>query len=263
MELTKDNYFTIENKYISNSRIGDWLKDKNYFYKKHVTGEIRNIKTEPMILGSACDLWLTKGREYFEKQYICVSRRNLKNPPEDVIELNQTQYEKIVSICTNVERQEAFKELKGHTSQQILTMPMELGLFEGLCGIPDWFKVEGKKAVITDFKTSEQAKNPIKYHYHCLDYGYYRQMAMYDLLIRFNFKDVEEILHRHIVAEKDPDGINSIYTFILSEERVNLEKDIILDTILPAIKSETEFAPSNVKWEDAVVIGSLNKDDEF
>jgi uncharacterized protein YfkK (UPF0435 family) len=258
MTLTKNNYFSIENKYISNSRINDWLKDKNYFYKKHITGEIENKKTTPMLIGSAVDTWLTGCRKDFENQYIVVSRRNLKNPPIRITELTQTQYNEIVSICESVERQDAYKEMKDHQTQQILTMPMDLGKFEGLCGIPDWFSIKGDKAVITDLKTAEQAKSAIKYHYHCLDYGYYRQMAVYDLLIRHNYPEVKEIEHRHLVVEKDSDDVNKVYTFILSAERVNMEKENILTNILPDIKKETEFAPSNIKWEDAVVIGEIN-----
>jgi len=258
--LTKENYFTIANKYISNSRIGDFLKDKHFFYQKHITGEIENKKTNPMLIGSACDRWLTAGKDMFLKEYICVSRRNLKSPPVGITELTQTQYDEIVAICESVERQDAYKELKDHTTQQILTMLMELGLFKGLCGIPDWFKVEGSKAIITDLKTAEQAKSSVKYHYHCLDYGYYRAMGFYDILIRHNYPEVKEVEHRHLVVEKDPDGVNKVYTFILSQERIELEKENILDNILPAIKSETEFAPSNVKWSDSVVIGEINSE---
>ena len=257
--LTKENYFSIENKYISNSRISDWLKDKHYFYQKHITGDIENKKTIPMLIGSACDCWLTDSRKAFELQYNVVARRNLKNPPSDVIEITQSQYDEIVGICESVERQDAYKAMKGHNTQEILTMPMELGLFEGLAGIPDWFSVQGSKATITDLKTAEQAKSSVKYHYHCLDYGYYRQMAVYDLLIRHNFK-VKEIEHRHLVVEKDSDGVNKVYTFILDAERIEMEKEFILLDILPAIKSETEFAPSNVKWSDAVVIGEINQE---
>jgi hypothetical protein len=258
--LTKDDYFSIRNKHISNSRIGDFLKDKNFFKKKHLTGEIENKKTTPMLIGSACDRWLTAGKDAFLKEYIAVSRRNLKSPPVGITELTQVQYDEVVSICESVERQDAFKELADHQKQQILTMPMELGLFEGLCGIPDWFKVEGSKTTITDLKTAEQAKIAVKYHYHCLDYNYYRQMAVYDLLIRHNFPEVKEVKHRHLTVEKDPDGIYKVYTFKLNLERIEMEKENILDNILPAIKAETEFAPSNVKWSDEVEIGEINQE---
>lgn len=261
--LNKNNYFTIENHYISNSRISDWLKDKHYFKLKHITGEIENKKTTPMLLGSACDRWLTAGKDTFLKEYIAVSRRNLKDPPKNIIELTPVQFEEVVAICESVERQDAFKELADHEKQRILTMDMDLGKFCGLCGQIDFFKVEGSKATITDLKTAEQAKSSVKYHYHCLDYRYYAQMAVYDLLIRHNYPDVKEVTHRHLVVEKDPDGVNKVYTFILDAERVEMEKENILDNILLAIKSETEFAPSNVSWSDSVVIGSLNKDDEF
>ena len=260
--LTKENYFSIENKYISNSRISDWLKDKHYFYQKHITGDIENKKTIPMLIGSACDCWLTDSRKAFELQYNVVARRNLKNPPSDVIEITQSQYDEIVGICESVERQDAYKAMKGHTTQKILTMPMELGLFCGICGVPDFFKIDGKTAVITDLKSAERADSPIKYYYHCLDYGYFRQAAMYKILLRYNFKDVEKIIFRHITVQKE-ENIYGVYTFILDDERIAMEEENILSNILPMIAKEKDFLPRNTKWSDAIVIGALNNDDDF
>ena len=36
MKLTHDNYFTLKNKYISNSKISDYLKDPSYYKAKHI-----------------------------------------------------------------------------------------------------------------------------------------------------------------------------------------------------------------------------------
>jgi hypothetical protein len=260
-QLTKDNYFSVDNHYISNSRIGDFLKDKYYFYQKHITGEIENKKTTPMLIGSACDRWLTAGKDTFLKEYIAVSRRNLKSPPVGIIELTPAQYEEVVAICESVERQDAFKELSDHTKQAILTMPMDLGKFCGLCGQIDFFKVEGSKATITDLKTAEQAKSSVKYHYHCLDYRYYSQAAVYQLLIKHNYPEVKDITFRHLVVEKNNDQVYNVYTFILDEERIAMEEENILSNILPEIAKEKDFLPNNIKWSDARTIGTLN--DEF
>jgi hypothetical protein len=263
MTLTKDNYFSIENKFISNSRIGDFLKDKHYFYQKHITGEIENKKTTPMLIGSACDRWLTAGKDTFLKEYIAVSRRNLKSPPVGIIELTPAQYEEVIAICESVERQDAFKELADHKKQQILTMPMELGLFEGIAGIPDWFKIDGKTAVITDLKTAERVDSPIKYYYHCLDYFYFRQAAFYKILLRYTFKEVEKITFRHLTVQKDVDQIHKVYTFILDDERISMEEENLMSNLLPMIAKEKDFLPSNVGWSEAIVIGALNNDDDF
>ena len=258
---TLAEYFTIKNRYLSNSRIGDFIKDKHYFYQKHIEGSVEQRRTDAMLIGGAVDCWLTKGRKCFEGEYIVVSRRNLKSPPLNVIELNQTQMEEITRICVNVEAQDAFKALAGHNTQQILTMPMDLGThFVGLCGIPDWFKVDGKTAVITDLKTAERADNVVKYFYHCLDYSYFRQAAIYAILVKYNFKEVENVTFRHITVQKDSDHIYKVFTFILDAERIAMERENVLTNILPAIAQEKEFKPSNVKWSDAQIIGSLNEE---
>jgi hypothetical protein len=263
MNLTKQNYFTTENKFISNSRIGDFLKDKHYFYQKHITGEIENKKTIPMLVGGAVDTWLTRGKDAFLKEYNILppkTKRNLKNPPIGIIELTQAQGEEIISICKSVESQDAFKELADHEKQRILTMDMDLGLFKGICGVPDFFKIDGKTAILTDLKTAERADSPIKYYYHCLDYSYFRQAAFYKILLRYNFKEVEKITFRHLTVQKDVDQIHKVYTFILDDERISMEEENILTNILPEIAKEKDFLPNNVKWSDARTIGSINED---
>ena len=260
--LSKDTYFSVKNHFLTNSRINDFLKDKNYCYKKNITGEIENKKTGPMTIGSGVDCILTDCREAFDKKYVVVARRNLKLPPKDIIELTQAQFDEIIAISESVARQDAYKEIKneGHIAQEILTMEMDLGKFCGLAGIPDWYKVNGQEAIITDLKTANQANSATKYFYHCLDYSYFRQAAMYSLLLKHKYPEIKNITCRHLVVETDVDGVNKVYTFILSEERINMEKEFILDIVLPAIKAETEFAPSNVKWSDSVVIGEINSE---
>lgn len=258
---TKEEYFTIKNRYLSNSRIGDWLKDKEYFKKRHITGEIESKKSDEFLIGSATDEWLTNSRKSFESKYICVSRRSLKNPPANIIELNNSQYSEVVEICESVERQDAYKELKDHQKQQILSMTMDLGTYwVGLAGIPDYFKVDGKNGIITDLKTVEQAKNAVKYHYRCLDYRYYSQAAVYSILLKHNFKEVENIVCRHISVEKDQNHIHHVYTFILDAERIEMEKENILTNILPEIAKEKLFLPSNTSWKEARTIGGIDNE---
>ena len=69
MKLTHNNYFTTENNYLSNSKIRDFLKDPDYFYKRHVTGEITFEPTPSMKIGSAVDLYLTGSPAAFRKAY--------------------------------------------------------------------------------------------------------------------------------------------------------------------------------------------------
>lgn len=255
MKLTKNNYYTV-NPYLTNSKITDWLKDKNYFYRKHVLGEIVSEPTDAMIIGSATDCWLTESEEKFRKLYVPVARRNLKNPPKGHTEVSQTMFEQIEAMSRRVEDTTFYKEVKRKkfTSQKILQYDVDLGKhFKGIAGIPDWFKVDKKKkqAVIVDLKTASSI-DPYKYHFHCEEYGYYRQQAMYRILLR-KLYGVVKIENYHLVIGKDSDKIYSVEAFRMGDERLNEEEKLIKST-LEEIAQETEFAPKDVSFNTAIEI---------
>jgi hypothetical protein len=254
MKLTKRNYYT-NTKYITNSRITDWLKDKNFFYRKNVLREVEDKMTDAMLLGKAVDVWLTDSEKSFRGQFIPVSRRNLKEPPVGYYEMSQALFDKAVAICQKIEQQQVMKELKGFNRQKILQKEMPLGLFEGIAGIPDWFRVfpEEKLAVIVDLKTAPSI-DPRRYHFHCLEYNYYRQQAMYQILVKENYPEVENYNSFHIVVEKDGDDIYNVAVFQLYQGLIDKEK-IKIKSILYDISQERKFLPRDVKFSDAILIG--------
>ncbi len=75
MKLNNDNYHTLESRYLTGSRIGDFLKCKRYFHDRHISGERRNIITDALITGSAVDTWLTRGEDAFKREFLAVPRR--------------------------------------------------------------------------------------------------------------------------------------------------------------------------------------------
>lgn len=254
-KLTKKNYYQTNNGWLTNSKINDWLKDKCYFYRKNILGTVPPKKTDAMLIGSAVDEWLTKGRKSFDKKYKLVSRRTSGND----YELNQTQYDHIVKMCEKIEIQDAYKSLKKHKKQVILSYPLELGRhFAGIAGMPDFLKINGNHANIVDLKTSAEMDSINKYHWHCENFGYYRQAAMYSLLVYLNYPEITDIICNHLVVEKDSDGIYNVFTYILSDDRIKFEINKILNT-LPEVAHETKFAARNASWFDAVTIGGMEK----
>ena len=158
--------------------------------------------------------------------------------------------------------QDAMKEVrKWFKTQIILQSDMDLGIFAGICGIPDAIYVdEAKKtAIIMDLKTAKTI-DPVKYHWHCLTYNYYRQMAVYNLLVKANY-NVEKITSQHLVLEKDGDGVYNCQTFILNPDRIQQEIGNVFN-ILEAIKNETKYLPNNTRWQDAIEIGGQKDKDE-
>lgn len=252
LKLTEANYYTRENMFITNSKIGDYLKDKAWFYKKHVLGIIEQGKSEALVIGSAVDCILTEGWDAFKGRYKPVARRNLKEPPVGYTELSETQYDQIVAMCERVMQQRAFKELAGFQTQKILQYDMPLGMFYGIAGKPDWFIVDGKRAIIRDLKTSATI-DPNKYYYHSLRYGYFRQQAMYQILLEKNY-GIKQFVSEHLTVEKDPDGVFNCQTFRLDQEIIEKEKQFIMD-VLWELSNEKEFLSNNVSFETPCLLG--------
>jgi hypothetical protein len=254
MKLTKDNYFTPENKYLSNSKISDWLTCKNFFYRKHITHELHTDRTTAMVKGSAVDDLLTQDvikSKYWVGDGRTKEAKDMRDAGFEVI--SETTYNEIMGMACAVEDTTAFKELKDFTTQDILQVEDPLGPhFIGLCGIPDFYKVSGKKCTIVDLKTAANV-DTVKYHYHCLDFGYYRQMAMYAFLLSSKYPEIEEFEFKHIVVEKKKD-IWPVKTFTLNRERIETE-EINLANILNDIANETEFKKQDASWENAEEIG--------
>jgi len=254
MKLNKKTYFTPENKYLSNSKCNDWLKGKEYFYKKHIAHELSSPITDALVTGSAVDTWLTEGKEAFDREYIVVSRRSRKGDVPWRYQLSSTMYDEIVGICEVAEKADAIQALGGHKKQVVLQTDIELGHWKGLCGVLDFLWVDGDDAIITDLKTTKSIV-PTKYHYSCLDYGYYRQLAMYGILVEKNF-GVKNIVYRHIAIEKNTDKIYKAQTFQISDDRINYERDVLFK-IFDDIKAEKEYKDPEVTWDSAITIGEV------
>ncbi len=262
MQLTHDNYHTLDNRYLTNSRIRDWIKDKRFFYERHISGERPGIvMTDALRVGKAVDTYLFEGEKAFRDKFIAVTRRNIKNPPINHTELTEKQYDDIERMMEVLNRQPAVKDLSDYETQKIITTDMPIGdHFCGLAGIPDWIKIDGDTCHLVDLKTVWDSDDR-KYHYKCVDFGYYRQFAVMTIIIRKNHPEVKNFTYRHLGVEKDKDGIFSPFAFYLANEQVELQVEFILDNIIPTLSKEKDFNPKEITWEEAITIGDIN--DEF
>jgi hypothetical protein len=258
MKLTEKNYHSIKNRYLTGSRIGDFLKDKRRFYEKHITGTHKSEPTTAMLLGSAIDAAVTRSMVKFNKLFYTVDlRKKDAELQPGKIRLTASQYEDALNIATKLLSQSAIKELKKHKAQVILTHDVPLGNhFIGYGGMLDWlgFDDTGTVAYITDLKSGGKP-TAREWHYKCLDFGYYRQGGLFSYLVLKNFPKVEKIVFRHIVVEKDNDDIYNCYTYIIDDFTIRTEINKILEVYAPAIANEKEFKANDAKWEEAVTVG--------
>ena len=255
MKLTSENYFTSENKHLSKSKIWDWKKDKQYFYKKNITGEIEFKVTDPMITGSAVDTWVTGSEALFREQYTFVTRRSRK-AGDYRHQLNPTMFSQIEKLSVSDLAQDAIKAIENYTSQKILQVDRKIGdHFDGLCGIPDWFNIDrdNNRAEIVDLKTTDDA-NPQKYYFKCEALGYFAQMAFYSMLINEIYNiPMENITYKHLVVEKDKLNINNCFAFELSQDKVmDAYKDVLV--MIEEISIEKDFKKHNANWDNPILI---------
>lgn len=252
-----DNYYSSGNRMLTQSKIKDFDKDPNYFYKKHITGEIEEKKTDTLRVGSAVDCWLTESRKAFENKYY-VPEGNRKSQADDYdFQLTDNMYKEIVGLCEAVERLTIYTDImKEYDSQVILYKKCKIGEhFDALAGIPDWIKIDtnNKKCSIIDYKTT-QSIVPQKYYFTCIDYGYFLQQAMYQKLVSMMYPQIKEFESWNLATEKDPKGIYKTGLFLLSQDRIKLET-IRLDKLIEEIKEEKKFSIADLTWDNYEVIG--------
>jgi hypothetical protein len=265
MELTREIYHTLENRYLTNSRIGDWLKCKRFFQERHITGQRPNgSATDALRVGQAVHTIAFYGEEKFRQEFVPAVRRNIKNPPLNVIELTEKQYEDVLVIGEVLRRQPAMIECADHVKETIIKIDVPIGEhFVGLAGIPDLIKIDNGVCTITDLKTAFDSDDR-KYHYKCLAFNYYQQFAVMTMILRgLRPEEIKKFVYRHIGIEKDPDGIFNPFVFTLANERVESFIDLVDKKIIPAIAAEKEFLPKSVDWKDAVVIGAMDEEIDF
>lgn len=259
MMLTLDNYHSLENRFLTNSRIGDWLKDKKFFFERHISGQRPGIvMTDALRIGKAVDTFISKGEKEFREKFIAVTRRNLKNPPINVTELTEKQFDDVIGMSEILLKQPAYKDLASYDKQAIITTELSLGEhFCGLAGIPDFMSIIGDTCIIVDLKTAWDTDDR-KYYYKCRDFGYFRQFAVMTIILRKTHPEIKNFIYRHIVIEKDKDSIFQPSVFTLANEQVEVEIDIITEYIIPDIAKEKDFKSKEIKWEDAVLIGTID-----
>jgi hypothetical protein len=264
MNINLTNYFSVNNRLLTGSKIKAFLQNKEYFYKRFISGEVIQKTTPSLTMGTLVDDLVGILDGVSTNKFVCVSRRNMKNPPKGYIELNKTMYEEAINISDAVIKTDAYKELisKKYIRQGILTYDMKLGEhFDALGGMLDFYLVEGDKGTIVDLKTTTSI-NPKDYYYTCLRYRYFEQLAIYRLLLKVNFPNVKTVKCYHLSVEKSQDMYNT-EVFEIDSERLDMVTNYLVDDILPAIASEKGFKAHNPSLSTGVLLGAINEGEGF
>ena len=261
MKLTATNYYNPKrNKYLSNSKINDYNKDPYYFYERHIKCCIEFKSTPAMIVGSAVDTILTGSWEDFNEQYVVATPKEAL--PAGVTRITSAQYDTIQGIALAVERTDAFKDLKKYKTQKILQVDFpDMGIWKGVSGIPDFLHIDAKKhqCEIIDLKTSSTVAHR-KFHFHALDFNYYRQAAMYKMMVQLLYPKVKKFINKLLVVENT--GLHRVNVFDIDQEYLDNIIPYIYNDIQVIVKHD-DYNPTNIKWDDALALPFKQQQEEI
>lgn len=263
MQLTPTNYHSKENKYLTSSKLRDFLTSKEYFKKMHITHKLEKETTDAMIEGSMVDDLLTRGKKHFYSHYTPVERRNKKNPPQDYVEVTQTMWDNALNRAKKLTECSAYKQIEHYEKQVILQLekPSKNKLFEGAAAMLDFLYVDkrGEVADIVDLKTARTIE-PLKYNYDALSHGYDIQLAWYGWLVHeLHGIPYNKITYKHLVVEKDVYNINKVGTFIFDRYHIDVLREELMQ-IMEEIFACKDWKDKDATWEDAHTIINLHKE---
>ncbi len=272
MILTLENYFTPENTAISNSKVGDFLKSKEYYYKKHISHEIEWKDTPSMKIGRLVDDIVTRGEMNYKVKVLKKDDPDeyeaQKDIPPDKL-ITQEQFEEACGRAQAVIKELFYKwyEERGAQFQVLLQSFIPYGAHPrskiSICGIADIITETRTQIFIDDLKSVGQLKvaSPQKWFWNCKDMGYFRQMAVYKYLWQqMHKRNKKEIICRHVVVTKEENDLYKVMLYVI--DPILLEEPLreFIETA-KAIFKEKEWKDEPVTWKDAKKINPLS--DEY
>lgn len=277
-KLFKSAYFTKKNKHITNSKVGDFLRSKEIYKKKHIDHTWKKELTAPMILGKMVDEVICTGQP--PKGY---QVKVLKKDNEDLYEaqksvnpellISQDTYDKAMTMGLKVRDSNIGYWLKFHKAKyQVLLTSFYQAI--PVAGILDSLIIQGDTATVIDFKTANAAafRTTRSWFWHCIELGYFRQLAHYGQLVRDNYP-VKKIKYIHIVISSSKDDNYPVKVYELDEYTLDFKKeleifektakDIVNETLfIDPVPSFTDPIKLNIPYGDNTVLETTDQETE-
>lgn len=217
--ITESNYYDLNNKGLSQSKIKDYKLCPNYFYRKNISGELVKEHKKTFDIGSAVDDILTQ-RTKLNNFAICENKLTTKAGKAEKLDLEmkgktvltRTDYNKIIEIADATMNTSAYKEIaKSFTFQKIFVVDPkdfdprleELGnFFTWLYGMLDAYKIDEKWICdLLDIKTANEIE-PNRYIHKFIAFGYDKQLWFYSKLLKAAIPQIKGFRFWHLSAEK-------------------------------------------------------------
>jgi hypothetical protein len=259
--LTAANYHSKDNTAISNSRIGDYLLSKKYYYDKHVARTLIEKKTDAMTLGSIVDM-IFSGEDPETKFRAKVGRGDKDGPDDGKTAVTETLWNKAYEMGRTLVSAEFYKFYGKHTKFQFPIsgyVPCGDKKIE-ICGMPDALTIIKKKKKVAiwddDLKTAALGvmRTTASWYWHAHEFGYFRQFAMRRHILSQMFPGAE-ITQRHIVISSTKRGLHEMRLFVIPEELTRDADKIFKKTVIE-MSEEKDFTDPPLGWDKAVVLAA-------
>jgi len=275
--LNHANYYTNENKYLTNSKISTYLRDKPTFKRWYIDGKLEWESSPSLIMGKAVDTWVLGNKYKFNKLFeIKVLKKNNPDKYEKQQATEKTliapeMYKKIEQMVNNLLDTKIIKDIKRRpwTKDTILKMDSDkIPNFDGIAGIPDVFQINSDEATIIDLKTSAKIdemsqkmkksvrkdliKPRLSFYWHASDYGYFRQLAFYSELIKRNYPNVNTFKYYWVVVGNQ--APHHVQFYKVDSDVIDMVRDDLFENIIPSICKDEKFKNDPIGWGDYIDI---------
>lgn len=275
--ITNENYYDLNNKGLSQSKIKDYIIDPNYCYRKNISGELKKEQKQAWNVGGAIDDILTETDSLSNYAVLSVPINEKKTffmtkigkaYKQELIDsgaklLSVSDYDLVIEVTDAVEKTSAWKKIKKeYTFQEIIQIPMKLGKhFDCLYGKPDAYKinddgvcdlldVKSTASLPVDLMTGETSWR--KYMYSALDYGYFIQLWYYGHLLKLKYPKIKSFRYWHLTAEKK----EPYHVELFKIDNIEVEKcaNHVL-AMIDRIAKDTEYTKKDTGFDNFVTLG--------
>ena len=264
--ITESNYYSFNNKGLSQSKIKAYEIDPNYMYRLHITGELVKEDKQHFKIGREADSILTE-MDKFQNTVIAPyddfrskEARGWKAEQEALGKtvVKEAEYEQIMAIAIAVQSTELWRDIeKNFVMQEILQIPDDsLGEhFDCRYGKPDAYRIN-KDGIcdLLDLKTSLTVDER-EFFYKAFKLGYFKQLKFYSDLLQEKYPEITGFRYWFEVAEKsEPYRVRlfSVDTKLVDECEIDLQYTI------KEISERKDWNRPNLGWADAIKLTDPN-----
>lgn len=256
-------YHSPQNTALSSTKVGTFLRSKELYYKRYVTGELPFEDTPSITLGKLVDEIVSQGSlDEFKRQYtVAVKKKDnaelfeAQKTMDPKYILTEDTYARAVAMSDKIFRSPFFDFYRKNGAQfQVPLFAVEQwkGADINYCGLLDVLTIVGDTAYIDDLKTTQSSalRSPKTWAWHCIDFGYLRQMAVYTALVMQAHPDVKNIVCRHFAISTAKSDLHKVKLFTIPQDLLTGPAVEFFDTA-KAILEEKDFLDPLPTWEEA------------